>query len=310
MPDGMISYVDLYDKLLEDGLPILLFAGNMDRRDGPVGVQEWMKKLTWKYINDFHASSENVYYYESDDNDEIKVGGNFKQHKNLMLLMVYSAGHMVPSTQLAASRSFLNDFIKYQQLQCHATDETKCNLDDVSCKYMNNCSGNGKCVNGKCTSCKSGFYGADCSVKPTLFKSGLNFVLPPQGWSHFSITNREDYEIEFINNQTHFEVFAKEDSLPSRSDHQIYNQGKNKVKFLLKGTDTTNLISVYNPHTSQNASLVMKSEATNTFSVWIGGFLIHTSVSTLAIVLSLLVVILIVLSGKRCLTIIFLSLSI
>lgn len=298
MPDGMISYAYLYDKLLEDGLPILLFAGNMDRRDGPVGVQEWMKKLTWRHINNFHASSENIYYYKSDDNDEIRVGGNFKQHKNLMLLMVYSAGHMVPSTQLAASRSFFNDFINHQQLQCHATDETKCKLDDVACKYMNNCSGNGKCVNGKCASCKSGFYGADCSVKPALFKSGLNVEIAPQGWNHFSITNREDYEIEFSNGQTNFEVYAKEGSLPSRSDHQIYNQGKNKVKFLLKGTDTTNLISVYNPHTSQSASLVMKSETANTFSSWIGGFLTHISVSALALILAVLVASLVVLKLK------------
>jgi hypothetical protein len=300
MPDGMISCVPLYDKLLEAGLPILLYVGNMDRKDGPVGVQEWMKKMTWTHIDAFHASSENVYYYESDDNKEIRVGGNFKQHKNLMLLMVYSAGHMVPSTQLATSRSFLKDFVNDQQLKCHATDDIKCKLDDVACRYMNNCSGNGECVNGKCLSCKTGFYGADCSVKPRPFVSDSNVQLGPQGWYHFSIKNGEDYEIEIYNDEVLLQVYAQEGTLPSRSDHQLYYQGK-RVKFLLKGTESTNVISVYNPHTSQNATLILNSEISNTSTVWLAGTLGQykaTSLLWIAVLLGLVVLVLTVINVR------------
>ena len=143
LPDGMIDYIDLYRKLLDNDVPILLYVGNMDVRDGPYGVQEWMKKLKWKYIDEFHASSRYSYHYKSYDNGEIRLGGNYKQHKNLSLLMVYNAGHLVPSTQLAASRSMLKDMLDVQKLQCHKEGED-CSLDEVSCKYLNNCNGHGK----------------------------------------------------------------------------------------------------------------------------------------------------------------------
>lgn len=138
LPDGMVSYVDLYQKLLEEDLQILLFVGNMDRKDGPVGVQEWMKKLNWEYMDDFHASSGNVYYYPSDDTGEPVVGGNFRQYKNLHYLTIYSAGHLVPSTQLAVSRRMMKDMITENKLLCHAEDSDDCNLDKVACEYMNN----------------------------------------------------------------------------------------------------------------------------------------------------------------------------
>jgi hypothetical protein len=51
------------------------------------------------------------YYYRSDDDDSIIVGGNYKQSNNLNLAVIYSAGHLVPTTQLAISRRLLKDLI-------------------------------------------------------------------------------------------------------------------------------------------------------------------------------------------------------
>ena len=89
-----------------------------------------------------------VYYYESDDEGEVRLGGNFKQYENLMFMTVYNAGHLVPTTQMAASRSMLKDFVTYNKLQCHH-EEGLCNTDELSCEYMNNCNSNGECINGK-----------------------------------------------------------------------------------------------------------------------------------------------------------------
>ena len=109
--DGMIRYIDEHQKILDNNITLLIYVGQFDRKDGPYGVQEWMKKLKWSEMDNFYASSRNLYYYVSDDNGEVKLGGNFKQHKNLNVLMVYAAGHLVPTTQLALSRNMLSDII-------------------------------------------------------------------------------------------------------------------------------------------------------------------------------------------------------
>jgi carboxypeptidase C (cathepsin A) len=129
--DGMLQYIDEHQTLLENDITVLLFVGQFDRKDGPFGVQEWMKKLKWDKMDDFYAGSRNLYYYQSDDNNEIRLGGNFKQYENLNVLMIYAAGHLVPSTQLAASRSMLSDIIYHGGLQCHHP-EGKCSLDKTT----------------------------------------------------------------------------------------------------------------------------------------------------------------------------------
>lgn len=148
LADGMISYVPVYKRILDSRIPVLLYVGNMDRRDGPFGVMEWMKKLKWRNMTDFYASSRYTYHYKSDETGEIMLGGNYKQYGYLNLLMVYNAGHLVPSTQLALTRQMLKDMVESQKLKCHKAD-LKCSLDSISCEYLNNCSGNGQCVNGK-----------------------------------------------------------------------------------------------------------------------------------------------------------------
>ena len=109
--DGMIRYIDQHQKILDNNITLLIYVGQFDRKDGPYGVQEWMKKLKWGEMDNFYASSRNLYYYVSDDNKEVKLGGNFKTHKNLNVLMIYAAGHLVPTTQLALSRNMLSDII-------------------------------------------------------------------------------------------------------------------------------------------------------------------------------------------------------
>ena len=115
----MIDYVDLYQDLLEAELPILLFVGNMDRNDGPVGIQKWMQKLQWKEMEEFYASPVHTYYYPNDIDGEITIGGNYRQHKNLNYLTLYNAGHLAPSTQLALTRTMMKDMIFEGKLKCH-----------------------------------------------------------------------------------------------------------------------------------------------------------------------------------------------
>lgn len=117
MGDAMNRYIDHHKKILDNDIELLIFVGQFDEKDGSYGVQEWMKKLDWDKMNLFHSSSRNIYYYKSDDNGEIRLGGNYKQYKNLHLLIVYSAGHLVPTTQLALSRSFITDIMTSGELK-------------------------------------------------------------------------------------------------------------------------------------------------------------------------------------------------
>ena len=135
--DGMVRYIDEHQKILDNNITLLLFYGQFDNHDGPYGAQEWMKKLNWSSIDEYYAGSRNLYYYASDDNGEVKLGGNFKSYENFHFLVVYAAGHLVPSTQLALSRNMLSDIIYHDKLLCHEQNG-QCSLDNITIQLMNN----------------------------------------------------------------------------------------------------------------------------------------------------------------------------
>ena len=90
-------------------------------------------------------------------------------------MSVPKAGHFVPTTNMAASRQFLKDYISPKRaLGCWNADRNRinqCSTADIMCGYTKNatfgleCMGNGNCdsaLSGKCT-CYKGYRGADCS---------------------------------------------------------------------------------------------------------------------------------------------------
>ena len=129
-----------------------------------------------------------------DDTDgENRVGGYYKQSNHLSFLIVYGAGHFVPTNQMQISRTFLRDYLENGNLQCHDKSDSKCSVDETTCNLMNNCNGNGECKNGRCT-CSEGYFGADCSVVPGQVKPGKSFLtdsdtttfeLGAQTWTYF-----------------------------------------------------------------------------------------------------------------------------
>lgn len=148
MADQLISYVDKHKKILDNNITLVIYSGGFDGRDGPYGIQKWFETFKWNGMQDFYKSSRNLYYYKSDDDGEIKLGGNYKQHKNFHFLVVYAAGHFAPATQLALTRNMLSDVINYGELICNSNQS--CNLDQNACNFMNNCAGQGSCIAGKC----------------------------------------------------------------------------------------------------------------------------------------------------------------
>lgn len=44
--DNLVDYSYLYQNLINNGLPILVYAGEFDAKDGPIGQAIWMKRLS------------------------------------------------------------------------------------------------------------------------------------------------------------------------------------------------------------------------------------------------------------------------
>uniref|UniRef100_A0A7S3KD17 Carboxypeptidase n=1 Tax=Euplotes crassus TaxID=5936 RepID=A0A7S3KD17_EUPCR len=250
-PDAMIKYIDEHQKILDNNITLLLFVGQFDRKDGPIPVQEWIKKLNWDGMEDYNAGSRNLYYYQSDDNGEVRLGGNFKQHKNFGVFIMYAAGHMVPATQLALSRSMLSDIIYHGKLQCHHK-YGQCSLDKTTCEFMDYCSGHGECVTGKCK-CNEGFFGADCSIEPTKLAS-QTLQLKPTEWAYHSL-NGTNGKIKIENSEgNRFTVYSRKGDIPSQSFFDSHFEGSVIEVEVGEGL-SGEFLAIFNPDFDNNITL-------------------------------------------------------
>ena len=247
MPDALNVYIEDHKKILDNNITLLLFVGQFDKKDGPYGVQEWMKKLDWEGIDEFHASSRNVYYYASDDGGEVRLGGNFKHHKNLHLMMIYAAGHLVPTTQLALSRSMLSDIIYNDKLLCHLSDGT-CSIDQKTWEMMDNCNGNGNCVNGKCV-WNSGYYGGDWSVTTEALDID-DPVLNATSWKFYKLdANEGTLEVKIKPSGGPLHIYTYKKGIPSRSFFTWYMEveADEEIKFYLSKKNSGEYVALFNP---------------------------------------------------------------
>jgi hypothetical protein len=293
--DGLISYVYLYDLILNEDIPVFIIDADFDQMDGPVGTQAWMKQLEWEEMPKFHEENRKLYYYESDDKDiedhsVVKIGGFYKNYKNLNFVIVHAAGHLVAATQLAITRSFLKDLISDDHtLQCHSIGGDECSVVDEVCELMNGCSDHGKCNSkGKCE-CSKGWYTADCSVKPTDILT--DFTLPPRNWVHFKAKKGVQYEIQASvgrSNTVFSEVhmYTKEGEIPSPHFYDTLHKG---IDFFgVTNAEASNLfISFYNPHHSLTTPVTL--EVNNNKVIYLASFWIFI-VLLILFVISLAVV--------------------
>ena len=241
--DIMLLYVDQHQTILDNNITLWIYVGQFDSLVGSYGVQEWMRKLKWSEMNNFYKSSRNLYYYASDDNGKVKLGGNFKQHKNLSFLIVYVSGHLVPTTQLALSRSMLSDIIYNNTLLWHQT-EGQCNLDIKTWSFMNNCTNHGECNQGKCA-CSSGYYGADWSI--TVDSLGSNsFTLNATSWRYFKVDSSDNVRLQ-VEGSNNTLVYTRKGDIPSQSFYNTYSHGS-KIIINLNNNITGEFVAIFNPN--------------------------------------------------------------
>ncbi|XP_020092033.1 serine carboxypeptidase-like [Ananas comosus] len=87
--------------LLEDGIKLLVYAGEYDLICNWLGNSRWVHSMEWSGQKDFVSAPESTFRV-----DGLKAG-LFKNHGPLSFLKVFDAGHMVPMDQPKASLEML-----------------------------------------------------------------------------------------------------------------------------------------------------------------------------------------------------------
>ncbi|KAJ3693898.1 hypothetical protein LUZ60_009378 [Juncus effusus] len=87
--------------LLEDGIKLLVYAGEYDLICNWLGNSKWVHAMEWSGQNDFTTTQEASFMVDG------KEAGVLKSHGALSFLKVHNAGHMVPMDQPKAALEML-----------------------------------------------------------------------------------------------------------------------------------------------------------------------------------------------------------
>ncbi|GLJ40885.1 hypothetical protein SUGI_0845790 [Cryptomeria japonica] len=102
--DTMKSVKWMVDKALEE-VPVLLYQGQYDIKDGVVSNEEWMRTLRWGGIGKFFDTERSLWYVGD------KLAGYWKSHGNLSHVVLLGAGHEVPADQSLHSQKMVEKWI-------------------------------------------------------------------------------------------------------------------------------------------------------------------------------------------------------
>ncbi|KAL2101497.1 hypothetical protein ACEWY4_003258 [Coilia grayii] len=94
--DFMKPVIDVVDELLEAGVNVTVYNGQLDLIVDTIGQENWVKALKWPGIEDFNKMK----WTALDDPESPGVTGAFvKSYKNFSFYWILKAGHMIPSDQ-------------------------------------------------------------------------------------------------------------------------------------------------------------------------------------------------------------------
>ncbi|KAK2370895.1 serine carboxypeptidase [Trifolium repens] len=92
--------------LLEDGIKLLVYAGEYDLICNWLGNSRWVDAMQWSGQKEFNSSVATPYLVDSEE------AGTLKSHGPLAFLKVKQAGHMVPMDQPKAALQMLKDWMQ------------------------------------------------------------------------------------------------------------------------------------------------------------------------------------------------------
>ncbi|AQZ13501.1 PRC1 (YMR297W) [Zygosaccharomyces parabailii] len=105
--DWMKPYYRAVTELLNQDVPVLIYAGDKDFICNWLGNQAWTNVLPWKGSEEFAASP--IRPWKASLSGE--KAGEVKSSGNLTYLRVYGGGHMVPYDQPENALSMLNEWV-------------------------------------------------------------------------------------------------------------------------------------------------------------------------------------------------------
>ena len=179
-----------------------------------------------------------------------RIGGYFRQHKNFTYITTPKSGHFMPMDNYNASKSYLDDYMKYGELICHTGN---CSVSFQMCEAMNQCNA-GHCLESGACACPKGFKGADCSFQALNATSSLDSPLQSEYSKWFYInheTNLTEWNLTLTptnENVTSYNIYILRDVFASP------NQFNFDVKMM-------------NLHAKQNLTIVPGVVQSHNFSV-------------------------------------------
>lgn len=110
----MRPYVDEVPPVLEDGIRVLIYAGDADFICNWFGNKAWTLELPWSGGEEFAAANDTEWYSTTAGEE----GGELRRTKDgrFAFLRVFGAGHMVPYDQPAYALDMLNSWLR-EELQ-------------------------------------------------------------------------------------------------------------------------------------------------------------------------------------------------
>jgi cathepsin A (carboxypeptidase C) len=96
---------ELVANMLDRGMPVLIYAGDMDFVCNWVGQEEWTTALEWRH----HDKFKRIGY--SDWMVDGKKAGQKKNVENFTFVRVFGAGHMVPHNKPKEALKMVNAWL-------------------------------------------------------------------------------------------------------------------------------------------------------------------------------------------------------
>ncbi|KAJ3268193.1 hypothetical protein HDV01_003339 [Terramyces sp. JEL0728] len=106
--DTMHPIVKGIPSLLEDGIQILIYAGDADWTCNWIGNKAWTLALPWHGQEGFNNATD--IFWQSELTKQ--AAGEYRQFENFAFLRVYESSHFVPTDQPEHSLEFINKWIR------------------------------------------------------------------------------------------------------------------------------------------------------------------------------------------------------
>mgnify|MGYP002803561713 FL=1 len=104
--DWMKNYQNKLPDLLQAGLRVLIYAGDVDYICNWLGNKKWTLSMDWAHKSEFNSAEDKTYTVEG------QAAGRVRSANGFHFMQVFQAGHMVPMDQPKVARQMLNDFIQ------------------------------------------------------------------------------------------------------------------------------------------------------------------------------------------------------